>query len=168
MLMTTTMPTPFVSAYQDSRDYQFGSGVARILGDGDDTGGHFDLIHMTHQRGDATPLHIHHTHDEAFFVLNGEVRGVCGDTEWAATGGGFIWLPRGVPHALQAVSELPLEVLVMSIPGGFAAFVADAGTPYVEGMDTATLAFDLIQLGTIAARHGIEFVGPPVDFLNRA
>ncbi len=166
MIVTTTMPAPFVSAYQDSRDYWFVSGVARILGDGNDTGGHFDLIHMTHQLGDATPLHVHRTHDEAFFVLTGEVRGVYGETEWAATGGGFIWLPRGVPHAFQAVSDLPLEVLVMSVPGGFADFVADAGTPYVEGMDTSALATDPARFGMIAARHGIDIIGPPVDFLT--
>lgn len=165
MLMTSTV-APSITAYQDSKGYWLAGGLARILGDPSDTNGQFSLIHMTLHQGDATPLHIHHDHDEAFFVLHGEVRGVCGETGWSAAGGAFVWLPRGVPHAFQAVGKLPLEVLVMSVPGAFANFVAEAGTPYIAGMDTSALVTDPSHLAAVASRHGIEIVGPPVDFLG--
>ncbi len=161
---TVTQPGPYITSYQDSKDFSLVGGLARILGESSKTDGAFSLIHLTHQYGEATPLHIHHNQDEAFFVLNGDVRGICGDTEWEASGGAFIWLPRGLAHAFQAVSELPLELLVMSIPGGFDAFVAEAGTPV--GSVTEAPDQDPVALIEIAARHGMEILGPPVDFLG--
>ncbi len=169
MLTTTDIKsttTPYITAYQDSNDFWLTDGKARILGETSQTNGAFCLVHLTHQYGESTPLHIHPDHDEAFFVLHGDVKGVCGETEWEASSGAFIWLPRGVPHAFQAVSELPLELLVMTVPGGFDDFVAEAGDPAVEGVDPTTLPVDFERIATAASRHGIELLGPPVNFLG--
>lgn len=170
MLTTSTdiksTTTPYITAYQDSKDFWLTGGKARILGETSQTNGAFCLVHLTHQYGESTPLHIHPDHDEAFFVLHGDVKGVCGETEWEASSGAFIWLPRGVPHAFQAVSELPLELLVMTVPGGFDDFVAEAGDPAVEGVDPATLPVDFERIAAAASRHGIELLGPPVNFLG--
>jgi mannose-6-phosphate isomerase-like protein (cupin superfamily) len=163
---TVTQTGPYIASYKDSKDFWLAGGLARVLGESSKTDGAFSLIHLTHQYGEATPLHIHHNQDEALFVFHGEVRGVCGDTEWEALGGAFIWLPRGLAHAYQAVGELPLEILVMSIPGGFDAFVAEAGTSVTEGAGRIASPSDPAQLAEIAARYDIEILGPPVNFLG--
>lgn len=164
--MMTTSTRPYITHYDDSKDYWFAGGLARILGESEKTDGAFSLLHMTLPQGHASPLHIHHAHDEAFFVLHGEMKGVFGDSEWAAGSGAFVFLPRGIRHAFQATSKLPTEVLVMSIPGGFDEFVVNAGDKYEEGMDTSYLGPDPDMLTRIAARHDIEIIGPPVDFLG--
>lgn len=165
--MPTAMKTgPYITSYQDSKDFWLAGGTARILGESSNTNGAFSLVHLTHRHGEGTPLHVHHNDDEAFFVLHGDVKGMCGDTAWEASGGSFVWLPRGVPHAFQAVSELPLELLVMSISGSFDTFVAEAGDPLVDGADTAATVLDPTRLADIAAPHDIEILGPPVDFLG--
>ncbi|MDQ3657011.1 MAG: cupin domain-containing protein [Chloroflexota bacterium] len=166
MLTATTMTAPYITAYQDSKNYSLAGGLARILAERSKTNGAFSLVHLTHHYGESTPLHVHHAHDEAFFVLHGDVKGVCGETEWEASGGGFVWLPRGVPHGFQAVSELPLELLVMTVPGGLDDFLADAGNPVVEGVDPSTMPVDFERIATAASRNGIELLGPPVDFLG--
>lgn len=164
MAITTT--APYITAYQDAPRYALAGGLARILAESGKTNGAFSFIHLTHHYGEATPLHVHPNQDEGFFVLHGDIKGVCGDTVWEASGGGFVWLPRGVPHAFQAVSELPLELLVMTVPGGLDDFLAAAGQPVVEGADPPSPTFDPALVAEIASRHGIELLGPPVDFLG--
>lgn len=157
---------PYITQYKDSKDFWFVGGLARVLGESSRTNGNLSFMHFTHRRGDSSPLHVHHKHDEAFFVLHGDVWGVLGESEWEATSGSFIWLPRSVPHAFQAISEIPLEMLVMTTPGGLDEFVANAGDPYEEGMDTANLSLDPALLASIAIQHDIEILGPPINFLG--
>jgi mannose-6-phosphate isomerase-like protein (cupin superfamily) len=157
---------PYITSHQDATHFWFTGTLTRILAESGKTDGAFSLVHQTLPLGNATPLHIHHAHDEAFFVLFGDLKGVLGDTEWSATGGDFVWLPRGVAHAFQAVSEIPTEVLVMSVPGGFDDFVANAGDLYEEGMETSHLGPDPALLTEIASQHDIAIIGPPVNFLG--
>jgi Cupin domain len=55
-------------------------------------------VEFLHPPGFATPRHIHHRADEAFYVLSGSIHGFCGDRVWAAGPDAFAWLPKGVPH----------------------------------------------------------------------
>jgi mannose-6-phosphate isomerase-like protein (cupin superfamily) len=50
-----------------------------------------------------TPLHIHEHEDEYFQILAGEHVFQCGDDEFEVAPGGFVFLPRGVPHAHRRV-----------------------------------------------------------------
>lgn len=165
-MTTTAMTAPYITAYQDAKHYSLAGGLARILAESGKTNGAFSLIHLTHHYGEATPLHVHPDQDEGFFVLHGEIKGLCGDTMWEASGGGFVWLPRGVPHGFQAVSKLPLELLVMTVPGGLDDFLAAAGQPAVDGIAAPSSHVDPALVTEIAARHGIELLGPPVNFLD--
>ena len=159
----TQTATAYVVHDQETKDYWMVGGFARVIAETAGTQGQFCFGDMTHNPGEATPLHVHADADEAFYVLEGEIRGVCGDDEWQGTRGSFIWLPRGVPHAYQAVGTGQLRTLVMFLPGGFDAFVAEAGTP-VEAGGEAPIQ-DPIALVEIAARHGMQILGPPVNFL---
>ena len=161
MTLTTTA---YVVHDQDTKDYWMVGGFARIIAESAHTGNRFCFGDMTHNVGDATPLHVHKDADEAFYVLEGEIRGVCGDDEWHGAKGSFIWLPRGVPHAYQAAGAGPLKVLVMFLPGGFDAFVAEAGAP--AGSSAGAPVQDPVALVDIAARHGMDILGPPVNFLG--
>lgn len=161
----TISTQPIVTTAQDAASLAFHGGIARILRATDATDGAFSMVHLIQGYAIATPLHIHHTSDEAFYILAGEARGVCGDEEWAAGPGSFVWLPRGVPHAFQTVSTSPLELLTMSIPGAFDTFVVATSQPYVEDMDLAAAKLAPEALAAIAAQHDIESIGPPVNFL---
>ena len=72
--------------------------LATLKATGDRTGDALAMVEFTHPPGFATPRHVHHTADEAFYVLEGAMRGHCGDEMWRATAGSFVWLPRDVPH----------------------------------------------------------------------
>ena len=111
-----TMSLPIVSAYTEATEVAFSGGLARIVGERAQTDGVFSLQHLSLRPGEATPVDNHRHHDKALFVLDGEARGVLGNRYWEASGGDFVWLPRGIDHRFEAMGERSLEVLVMSIP----------------------------------------------------
>lgn len=138
--------------------------LALIKGVGSQTGGTLATVEFLHPPDFATPLHVHHTADEAFYVLAGAMRGVCGDQEWRATQGSFVWLPRGVPHGYAVDGDEPLRTLAIAMPAGFDRFVVEAGEPARERTLPPPAAPDIEKLVAVGTKYGIENVGPPVQF----
>jgi quercetin dioxygenase-like cupin family protein len=125
----------------------------RMLATGRETGGAYTLFEREEVRGFATPLHVHRSEDEAFYVLAGEVLLAYGDEHWEAGPGAFVFLPRSVPHAFMVVSETA-RLLQLSNPSGLEEFAAAmADVPLAEP--------NIPVLEQAAARHGIEILGPP-------
>jgi quercetin dioxygenase-like cupin family protein len=124
----------------------------RILADTESTGGAYGLVDMIEvPAGDMPPLHVHHTHDEGFLLLEGEISLFLPGREIALKPGEFVLAPRGIPHAYQ-VGDAPARWLVLSTPGGFEQFVRD-----VAELDELTPD----MLGAAAAERNIEILGPP-------
>src|SRR5262249_41839856 len=95
----------------------------RLLVHSPDTDGRYGVADMIEgPAGDMPPLHVHHTHDEGFLLLDGELSLFLPDREIALRRGEFVLAPRGVPHTYQ-VGDRPAHWLVVSLPGGFDQFV---------------------------------------------
>lgn len=125
---------------------------ARVLVDGEETGGRYGLVEMVSvPPGHMPPLHVHHTHDEGFYVLEGEITLFTTDAEVTLGPEDAYLAPRGVPHTYR-VGDEPCRLLTTSRPAGFERFVAAVGA--LEQVDPDTLA-------ATAADHGIEILGPP-------
>ena len=101
--------------------------------------------------GSMPPLHVHHAHDEGFYVLDGEVTLFVPDGEVTLRTGDFFLAPRGVPHTYR-VGEQDARWLTTSNPAGFERFVAA-----VSELEAPTPE----SLGAVAAAHDIEILGPP-------
>jgi mannose-6-phosphate isomerase-like protein (cupin superfamily) len=69
------------------------------------TGGALGLIEASFYRGFGPPLHVHRREDEAFYVLEGEIRFRQGEEEFVGGPGTWVWGPRGVPHTFRVESE---------------------------------------------------------------
>jgi quercetin dioxygenase-like cupin family protein len=150
----------YVLADDDASAIWFLGTLAIIRADGARTGEALALVEFTHPAGFATPRHVHRTADEAFYVLEGSMRGSCGDQEWRASRGAFVWLPRGVPHGYAVEGDAPLRTLAFALPAGFDRFVVEAGEPAPARTVPPPGAPDLVKLNAAAARAGIENVGP--------
>jgi quercetin dioxygenase-like cupin family protein len=125
---------------------------ARILIDGDDTEGRYGLVDMVDvPAGHMPPLHVHHSHDEGFFVLEGELTLLMPGEEVALKPGDAFLAPRGIPHTYRVGGE-PARWLVTSTPAGFERFVAAVD---------ALQELDPERLAAAADDHGIEILGPP-------
>ena len=154
----------YVLADDDAEAIWFIGCLALIKGVGSQTGDALATVEFLHPPGFATVLHVHHTADEAFYVLAGGIRGVCGDQEWRATTGAFVWLPRGIPHGYAVDGDEPLRTLAITVPAGFDRFVVEAGEPARERVLPPPAAPDIAKLEAAGAKYGIETVGPPVQF----
>jgi mannose-6-phosphate isomerase-like protein (cupin superfamily) len=65
----------------------------------------------------APPFHVHPHTDEAFYVAAGEAKFLLGDREVRVTTGGFVFVPRGMPHTAWNAGDDPLLGLIVISPG---------------------------------------------------
>jgi quercetin dioxygenase-like cupin family protein len=125
------------------------------------------MMEVRSPAGSQPPPHVHHNEDEGFFVLEGAITLFTPDAEVALGPGEFAVGPKGVPHTFRA-GDAGARVLTISTPGGFADFVRAMGVPAErEELPVLEGPPDIVRLTEIAARHGIEFVGPPGSLPRR-
>ena len=68
--------------------------------------------------GDGPPQHIHKAEDEAFYVLEGEIKVLLGERTITATAGSFVVIPRGTVHTFSRVGQESAKVLAIFTPAG--------------------------------------------------
>jgi quercetin dioxygenase-like cupin family protein len=152
----------YVVAAHESQAIWFIGCLATIPATSEQTGGKLAVVEFTHSPGFATPQHVHHGADEAFYVLAGAMRGYCGEQRWRATTGSFVWLPRGVPHGYAVEGDETLRTLAIALPAGFDHFVIEAGVPAKERHLPPPGPIDTEKLLAAGDRHEIETLGPPI------
>jgi mannose-6-phosphate isomerase-like protein (cupin superfamily) len=109
--------------------YWFLGTLITIKATGEDTGGAFSLLEQLAPPGFGPPLHVHHREDEPFLVLEGRVRFRCGDQEFLVEGGGYVFLPKGIPHTFRIEGSTSARLMQMTLPPGFERVVQEIGVP---------------------------------------
>ena len=131
---------------------------------GAQTGGAYSLCEVQGPAGFAAPLHSHDHENEGFFVASGEVTLVLGDGETHLVEGGFGFAPARVSHTFRLDSP-EARLLLRITPGasGHEAMFAEMGEPASEHVLPAPPEAppDFASLGSIAAKHGTNVLGPP-------
>jgi mannose-6-phosphate isomerase-like protein (cupin superfamily) len=62
------------------------------------------------------PLHVHHSDDEAWYVLEGTLGFVVDDREVEAPAGSAVLVPRGTPHTWWNARPAPARYLLVMTP----------------------------------------------------
>jgi quercetin dioxygenase-like cupin family protein len=128
------------------------------------TGGAFSMVYQIAPPGHATPYHLHHVEDEAFYVLDGEYTFVRDGKKTAVGPGGYIFLPRGIPHGIRVSSSTPATMLILAMPGnGFVGMMQEMGTPATERILPEPVQPDIEKLVRLCAKYQIEILGPLPD-----
>ena len=128
-----------------------------------ETDGAFVLFEMLSRRGKATPLHLHPSEDETFYVLEGELLVHDDGNELSAGPGAFVSIPRGTPHAFTVSSETA-RFLTLLTPGPAAAeqFFRDGGEPAATADLPPDGPLDIARIQASAERNGsVQLLGPP-------
>ena len=125
------------------------------------THGDFSIVDHRMPAGFAPPPHIHHGTDEAFYVLDGELAGFCGDYEWRATPGSVGFLPRNVPHGFQVADDAPARILIVTARDRFDNFVAAVSEPARQIKLPEPTPPDASRVTHVAASYNIEILPPP-------
>jgi mannose-6-phosphate isomerase-like protein (cupin superfamily) len=129
-------------------------------------GGAMSIVELLGPPGDMPPLHLHHTDDEAWYVLEGEMSFyVRGEHPVLVSAGGLAFGPKGVPHTYRVESSRPARWLALCTPGDFEPFVVAASQPAEQAeLPTPHGPPSQEQIATVAAlaaQHHIELLGPP-------
>lgn len=115
--------------------------------------------------GDSPPLHIHHTEDEIFHVLEGRFYFIVGDKEYRLQAGDILHAPKGIAHQYLVESEMGGRWLTITTQGDFEKFVREIARP-AERKELPErhkpTQNEIKILNEIAARFGIEIIGPPL------
>jgi mannose-6-phosphate isomerase-like protein (cupin superfamily) len=153
---------PYALAAGEGEAIWYVNNRATILATAAQTGGAFGLVHMEVADGHGPPLHIHRAEDEAFWVLEGRLTVRCGDTEFAAGPGAFVYTPRGVPHTFRLEGGAPARLLVLLTPGGGEGYFVEAGRPAAGPGLPLPAPPDVTMLAAIGAKYHQENIGPPL------
>jgi quercetin dioxygenase-like cupin family protein len=121
----------------------------------------FAQLEVRDPRGTATPLHIHHDQDEAFYVLQGEVVVFVEDDRIHLGPGDFAFVPRGAVHA-YLVTSTQARMLVTLSPAGLEELFVAAGIPVTSaGPPPEEVLPPIAEMVARFAEYGCEIVGPP-------
>ena len=94
-----------------------------------------------------------HEAEEAWYIMEGELKFWIGEESFAVSPGSFVLAPGGVPHSLANTGSMPAKYLVLFSPRGLERFfsnlahLADAARPDQVSQE----AFD-----ALADRYGIR------------
>ena len=162
-MLMTAIKTENATAVAVVPPREFLSTLVWIKADGPSTAGTQSLIEILAPAGWATPWHTHHTHDEYFYILEGEVTAQVGDTRVVLRPGDYAFGPRGVPHGYRVTGSGPARLLMMTGDRDFAEFVREISAPAARNELPPPSEPDVERVVSTAARYGIEIFGPMPD-----
>src|SRR5580698_3272018 len=127
MSAPATVATPYLNSREDAA-FRFLGLPTLMRSTAETTNGAYGLMeHWSMPPGFASPYHLHHREDEAFYVLEGDMAFIC-DGKWQRGGPGtFVFGPRELAHGFTVVGDTPARMLLLCSPGGFEQFVQQLG-----------------------------------------
>ena len=131
--------------------------LAEIKASAAQTGGQYTLVEMTAPGGLEAPLHVHHTEDEGFYVLEGNVTIVVGDEHVDLAAGEHAFGPREVPHRFT-VGPDGARMLWVLTPGGFEDLIEEASVPAETPTVPPAGVLPPENVAEIIRRHGNELL----------
>jgi quercetin dioxygenase-like cupin family protein len=142
-----------------SPSYWFFGMLATVRASSADTGGAYTLLEILAPPGLGTPLHVHYTEDEGFYVLEGSVAITVGDEVVELEAGQHALGPRDIPHRFDVGPEGARMLWVLT-PGGFEDFVADVSVPAEAQTVPPADVTPPADAEEIVRRHGMELLAP--------
>ena len=128
----------------------------------EDTGGAYSLTEEAWPPEIGPPPHIHHTQDETFYVLEGELEFVTGDGVTRAGAGSLVHIPKGMQRSYKNPGPGNARAIVVFTPGGFEGFFEEVGEPTTNPTSPPCAGEpDLQRLTAMATQYGCEILPPP-------
>ena len=122
------------------------------------------MVYQIAPPGQATPYHLHHVEDEAFYVLDGEFTFFCDGKKTIVGPGGYMFLPRGIAHGIRATSSTPSTILILAMPGtGFVGMMQEMASPATERVLPEPTPPDFVKLTRLCSKYQIDILGPLPD-----
>jgi quercetin dioxygenase-like cupin family protein len=139
-----------------------GTDAMTLKATSEQTGGSIGFLEATGSPGYGPPRHIHHSHDELFYVLEGEFLFLVGERQVSAPPGTFVFIPRGTVHAAKVIGSEPGKVLIAYVPGGLEHSFEEFAQARAEQEDANRSPGQGMTAEEINQKYDSEFVGPPL------
>jgi quercetin dioxygenase-like cupin family protein len=125
----------------------------KFLCEGEITKKAWSLTECAAPRDVGPPAH-HHAWDEAYYVLEGEVRFTVDGHDLVLRAGEFVHIPGGTVHGFKGASDATARMLIFDTPAHAEGFFREVEREVRE------LPVDLPKVPAIGARYGIHFLPP--------
>ena len=131
------------------------SNILDVKVSGSDTNGDLAIFEQTSlSQGKGTPLHIHNSQDEVFYVMEGAYYFQVGEEKYNLAVGDSIFLPRKVAHAWTQVSEKGKMSVILQPAGKLENFFVTMSQLDHEPSQS--------EIAKIFADNDMQVVGPPL------
>ena len=102
----------------EGSSFPFAGGTLTIKEDGSRTRGELTVVEIQLPPSAAPPpQHLHHKHEETWYVLEGELEFTVGHDTAHVGAGGWVLIPIGVPHTFANPGGAPARFLSTMTPG---------------------------------------------------
>ena len=130
---------------------------------GEETNDRLSLVEGLLPPDAMTPLHVLPNADQILYVLEGELTAYLPGVERILRSGDSMLQPAGVPQTHRVTSANPARVLAITSPAGIERFFSEIGRPAERLVmpQPEAMPSDLGALAAIAAKHGMDLLGPP-------
>jgi quercetin dioxygenase-like cupin family protein len=122
---------------------------------GEQTAGALTAFENVIAPGDGPPLHRHANEDEAWYILEGQLRFRLDEKLESAPAGSFVYVPRGTPHCFQNDGASTARMLVLFTPAGMERFFDEFAS-----LPASAVGPDAFR--SIGAEVGMDILGPPL------
>jgi quercetin dioxygenase-like cupin family protein len=151
---------PYMLAREEGAAIWFIGILVVMKATSEQTGGAFGLVEQVLPAGFASPYHVHHAEDEAFYVLEGQITFICGGEKLRGEPGTYVFGPRDIPHGVRVEGTVPARMLLLVTPGGFERFWQDMGEPAQTFTIPPPGPVDMEKLMALAPKYNLEILGP--------
>jgi quercetin dioxygenase-like cupin family protein len=131
-----------------------GPNTLAIKATSENTAGRFFLSETTVSPGfPGPPPHVHDELHDMFYVLEGKLTVLLGETEHELGPGSFACVEPGDVHTFRNASEAPVRFLNFNVPGGFELYMRELAAASASGTPPTTE-----EIGKIASRYDFRAV----------
>lgn len=155
-----TLQTPSILARDEGDHFHFLNNLFTAKVTGEMSNQILTVMEFVGPKNFGPPLHRHDLEDEMFYIVEGEVWFSCGGIEAVHQQGALAWLPKGLPHQFQILSDTA-RVLQLTTPAQFERFVATLGRPAGGPTIPEPEEIDGARMAQVCAEFNIEVLGPP-------
>ena len=99
------------------------------------------------------PPHIHHAHEEGFYILEGELEFLVGTETVRASQGAFVMVPIGAAHTFSNPTDKPARFLNTFTPPLYIGYFEE-----LSRLIQADVALDPQQFAELMARYDTEVI----------
>jgi mannose-6-phosphate isomerase-like protein (cupin superfamily) len=122
------------------------------------------VLEMTLPVGSSPPLHVHHTLDDSWYILDGKMVIRCGNDTLVVEVGHWVSMPRGVPHTFRVIGDREARILLVHDNASFRDLIRTLGVPASTRVVPPQPVFpSKDELARVASSHDLTVIGPPMS-----